>query len=88
MIVALLKPSGPAASNVSLWTYWDAITCPVLVLRARAPISCPRIATEMTRRSPKAELIEIPGCGHAPALLDDDQIALVLAGPGWLDHMI
>ena len=64
--------------NVSLWSYWDAITCPTLVLRGEVSDLLPiGTALEMTRRGPKAELIEIAGCGHAPALLDDEQIALV-----------
>ncbi len=31
----------------------------------------------MTRRGPKARLIEFPGIGHAPALMAQDQIAAV-----------
>ena len=69
--------------NVSLWSYWDAITCPVLVLRGQDSDLLPAsTANEMTRRGPRAELVEIPGCGHAPALLDDEQIALVT---DWLE---
>lgn len=32
----------------------------------------------MTRRGPRAELVEIAGCGHAPALLDEDQIGIIV----------
>jgi pimeloyl-ACP methyl ester carboxylesterase len=31
----------------------------------------------MTRRGPKAKLVEVPGVGHAPTLLQPAQIALV-----------
>jgi pimeloyl-ACP methyl ester carboxylesterase len=31
----------------------------------------------MTERGPKAQLVEFPGMGHAPALMADDQIAIV-----------
>ncbi len=31
----------------------------------------------MATRGPRAEVVEIPGCGHAPALMDEHQIALV-----------
>ena len=34
-------------------------------------------AEEMTRRGPKATLIEFPGIGHAPALVAEDQIGIV-----------
>jgi pimeloyl-ACP methyl ester carboxylesterase len=31
----------------------------------------------MTRRGPKAKLVEFPGIGHAPALMAADQIAVI-----------
>ncbi len=31
----------------------------------------------MADRGPRAEVVEIAGCGHAPALMDQSQIALV-----------
>ncbi len=34
-------------------------------------------AAEMTQRGPRARIIEIAGCGHAPALMDEHQIGLV-----------
>jgi pimeloyl-ACP methyl ester carboxylesterase len=34
-------------------------------------------AEEMTERGPRAEVVEIPGCGHAPGLMDPQQIGLV-----------
>ena len=43
----------------------------------------PATAEAMTRRGPKSALHEIPGCGHAPWLMSDDQIALVV---DWLDR--
>jgi pimeloyl-ACP methyl ester carboxylesterase len=68
--------------NLSLWDYWDAIKGPVLVLRGQDSDLLPGdIAVQMTRRGPRAELIEIAGCGHAPPLMSDDQIELVT---GWL----
>jgi pimeloyl-ACP methyl ester carboxylesterase len=64
--------------NLSLWRYWDAIRCPVLLLRGEySDLLLESTAEEMARRGPRAELVEIPGCGHAPALLDPDQIALI-----------
>jgi pimeloyl-ACP methyl ester carboxylesterase len=34
-------------------------------------------AQAMTQRGPKAKVVEIPGVGHAPTLLHQDQIAIV-----------
>jgi len=31
----------------------------------------------MAERGPRAEGVEIEGCGHAPALMDESQIRLV-----------
>ena len=62
--------------DVDLWAIWDCITCPTLVLRgANSDLLQPDTVAEMSRRGPRAEVIEIPGCGHAPALRTADQIA-------------
>jgi pimeloyl-ACP methyl ester carboxylesterase len=64
--------------DFDLWPLWDAIKCPTLVVRGvesdllRAPD-----AAQMTQRGPKAQLAEIPDAGHAPALMDPNQIAIV-----------
>jgi pimeloyl-ACP methyl ester carboxylesterase len=64
--------------DTSLWEIWDAVSCPVLLLRgAASELLLPRTADEMTRRGPRAERVEIPACGHAPALMDADQIRIV-----------
>jgi pimeloyl-ACP methyl ester carboxylesterase len=64
--------------DVELWPVWDAISCPTLVLRgAQSDLLRRETAEEMTRRGPKARLVELPGIGHAPTLLHDDQIEIV-----------
>ena len=66
------------AQDVVLWTTYDAIRCPTLLLRgATSDLLLRETAEEMTRRGPKAALVEFPGVGHAPALMADDQIAAV-----------
>ncbi|NKB50090.1 MAG: alpha/beta fold hydrolase [Alphaproteobacteria bacterium] len=64
--------------DVDIWSFWDAISCPVLVLRgAESDILLSDTASEMTRRGPEAELLEFTGIGHAPALQADGQIAAI-----------
>ena len=64
--------------DVDLWPLWDRIRCPVLVLRgADSDLLLPETAREMTGRGPGAELVELEGIGHAPALMAEDQIATV-----------
>jgi pimeloyl-ACP methyl ester carboxylesterase len=66
-----------------LWTAWDRITCPVLVIRgADSDLLLPRTAREMLRRNELARLEVVQGCGHAPALMNERQIALVTE---WID---
>jgi pimeloyl-ACP methyl ester carboxylesterase len=67
---------------VSLWPLWDAIACPVLILRgALSEILTRETAGEMVARKPATRLIEFEGVGHAPLLMAEDQIAAVR---GWL----
>ena len=64
--------------DIDLWPVWDAIRCPTLILRgAYSDVLTQADAIAMTERGPKAKLIELPGMGHAPALMSDDQIAIV-----------
>jgi pimeloyl-ACP methyl ester carboxylesterase len=69
--------AGPI-EDVDLWSFWDAIRCPTLLLRGgESDLVTREVAAEMTRRGPKAEVVEFAGVGHAPALLADDQIDAV-----------
>ena len=64
--------------DADLWPVWDQIHCPVLVLRgAQSDLLLAATAEEMTRRGPGAEVVEIDGTGHAPALMAKDQIEIV-----------
>ncbi|MDG2285139.1 MAG: alpha/beta hydrolase [Alphaproteobacteria bacterium] len=64
--------------DVDLWAVYDRIQCPVLVLRGSEPeILTAETAREMTERGPRAELVEFEGCGLAPALMNEEQIAVV-----------
>jgi pimeloyl-ACP methyl ester carboxylesterase len=67
-----------AEDDLDLWDAYEAIRCPTLVLRGGdSALLTPETAAEMTRRGPKAELVEFPGIGHAPALMEPDQIEAV-----------
>jgi len=64
--------------DVDLWPVWEAVRCPTLLLRgAESDVLDADTAQEMTRRGPRATLVEFPGIGHAPALLAEDQIETV-----------
>lgn len=56
-----------------IWDHYDAIAVPVLLLRGvDSDLVLPETAAQMHTRGPGAQgllqTIEVPGCGHAPAL--------------------
>ena len=60
------------------WDAWDAINVPTLCLRGESSdLLLPEVADEMRVRGPRAVVVTIPGCGHAPALNVPEQFALV-----------
>ena len=68
--------------DYDLWEQYDAIEVPVLCLRgADSDLVLPDTVQEMLRRGPGARgltrVVEIPGCGHAPALNVPGQLDLV-----------
>jgi pimeloyl-ACP methyl ester carboxylesterase len=71
-------PESAAADEAMLWAAYDAIRCPTLLVRGEHSDLLSRATAEaMAARGPRATLVEIPGVGHAPTFLHDDQIALV-----------
>ncbi|OAN53723.1 hydrolase [Paramagnetospirillum marisnigri] len=64
--------------GLNCWPVWDGVACPTLVLRgATSDVLLPEVAEEMTRRGPAAQLVTIPGCGHAPFLNVASQIEVL-----------
>ena len=60
------------------WEHWDRISVPTLVLRGvNSDLLLADAVREMTARGPKARIVEIDGCGHAPALNVPAQFAIV-----------
>ena len=70
--------------DYDLWAHYDALRLPVLLLRgAESDLVLPDAAAEMMVRGPGAlgltRVVEVPGCGHAPALNVPEQLQLVRA---------
>ncbi len=64
--------------DYELWSEYDAIDIPVLCLRgADSDLLLAETAQAMRERGPRARVVEIAGCGHAPALNVAGQIGLV-----------
>ena len=60
------------------WDVYDAVECPTLCLRGESSdLLLPAVAEAMRHRGPRAKVVTIPGCGHAPALNVPEQFQLV-----------
>ena len=64
--------------DIELWPLYDGIRCPTMLLRgATSDLLTHDAALQMSERGPRAKLIEVPGVGHAPMLMDGGQVAPV-----------
>jgi pimeloyl-ACP methyl ester carboxylesterase len=65
-----------------IWNHFDALDLPVLCLRgAESDLVLPETVEQMKTRGPglagRLKVVEVPGCGHAPALNVAAQLDLV-----------
>ena len=73
-----VTPELAAANDALLWQAYDNIRCPTLVIRgAESDLLLPTTAQAMTQRGPRAQCHELAGIGHAPTLVQDDQVVVV-----------
>jgi pimeloyl-ACP methyl ester carboxylesterase len=73
-----ITPESVEAGNAALWHAYDALRCQVLLLRgAESDLLSPATAQAMTQRGPRARLVEFAGVGHAPMLVQPDQVQAV-----------
>jgi pimeloyl-ACP methyl ester carboxylesterase len=71
-----------AQDDYLVWPHYDALTIPVLCLRGvDSDLVLRETTAEMQRRGPGAagllKVVEVAGCGHAPALNVSEQLELV-----------
>ncbi|MGA8007798.1 MAG: alpha/beta hydrolase [Thiomonas sp.] len=67
-----------AVGEVALWQAYEQIAAPTLVLRGAESDILNRVTAQaMTQRCPRARLVELAGVGHAPTLVQADQVAIV-----------
>ena len=67
-----------AQGEALLWQLYDNIQAQTLLTRgASSDVLSPQTALTMTRRGPKARLVEFAGVGHAPMFIADDQVQCV-----------
>jgi pimeloyl-ACP methyl ester carboxylesterase len=73
-----VTPAMAAAGEALLWQAWDRLRLPTLLLRgADSDLLSAATAKAMTERGPRARLVSFDGVGHAPMLVQPDQVAAV-----------
>jgi pimeloyl-ACP methyl ester carboxylesterase len=81
---AMVRQFTDHPDDYRIWDHYDALEIPVLCLRgAVSDLVLPETIAEMQRRGPALrghlQVVEVPGCGHAPALNVPDQLEQVTA---------
>ncbi|CAN5174082.1 alpha/beta hydrolase [soil metagenome] len=68
----------PAGADTELWDLYDLIRARTLVIRGeRSDLLSRETVRNMSSRGPQAASVEIAGVGHAPTLVQPDQVAIV-----------
>jgi len=76
--LAVAFGAGPLDRDLELWSTYDAIRCPTLLLRGEhSDVLTREAARAMSQRGPAATVVEFAGVGHAPTLIHEDQISVV-----------
>lgn len=73
-----VTPAIAAAGEALLWASYDHVRCPTLLLRgAESDLLSRETAAQMAQRGPRAQVHEFEGVGHAPMLVQPEQVAVV-----------
>lgn len=66
--------------RTDLWPMWEAIACPILVVRGETSTVLPvTLAEEMMERQPRSSLLTIAGCGHQVLFRRPHELATAIA---------
>ncbi|HTO44709.1 MAG TPA: alpha/beta hydrolase [Burkholderiales bacterium] len=72
------KVGNRSLMGLEVWSVWEAIRCPTLILRGVDSEVLQRDTVErMCRSAAPVEVVELPGIGHAPSLMTQSQIETV-----------
>jgi pimeloyl-ACP methyl ester carboxylesterase len=77
-IVTPFKENQDALQDVNIWPLFEAIQVPMLLLHGcDSTILTSAVAQEMKRRNANLELVDFPGIGHCPSLMEENQVKIV-----------
>jgi pimeloyl-ACP methyl ester carboxylesterase len=75
---AIAAQMGARPEDSDLWDAYEAIACPMLLLRgADSDVLPAAVAADMTARNANCRMIEVDGYGHAPTLTRDSEIGAI-----------
>lgn len=78
--VKAMTEAQAAEGQAALWAVYDAITARTLVTRgAQSDLLTRDTAVEMTRRGPRAQVVEFDGVGHAPTFVVPHQVDVAVS---------
>jgi pimeloyl-ACP methyl ester carboxylesterase len=70
--------TGSASRPMDMWVPFARITAPILVVRGAESDILARATTErMVKVMPATRVVEVPGVGHAPSLLEPEALAAI-----------
>lgn len=70
-------------TDIDLKPFWDTVDCPVLLLRGEhSDVLLRETADEMATEK-NVTFVEFPGIGHAPSLMEDDQVQTIRRWLAW-----
>jgi pimeloyl-ACP methyl ester carboxylesterase len=73
-----VTPERAAAGEAAMWQGYDRVRCPTLLIRgAESDLLSRATALEMGTRGPRARLVEFAGVGHAPTLVQPEQVQAI-----------
>ncbi|ACK71828.1 alpha/beta hydrolase fold protein [Gloeothece citriformis PCC 7424] len=60
------------------WQWWEGISCPILLLHGQeSDLLLPDTISQMKEIHPDMTVVSFPDVGHAPALMNDEQIQII-----------
>jgi pimeloyl-ACP methyl ester carboxylesterase len=74
-----LTPELAAQGEQYLWSAYSSVQTPILILRgAQSDLLSPQTLQQMLERNARASSYEFSGVGHAPTLMDEKQVNVVV----------
>ncbi|WBL35282.1 alpha/beta hydrolase [Tepidiforma flava] len=68
-----VRTAPPKPPALDPWDAFNAMECPILIIRgAQSDVLSAETARKMLEANPRARLVEVPGVGHAPLLIEPE----------------